>query len=93
MTNFTANEMAVLQALAFNNFSVGMCDDFQGATWSDCINDSEKPSGIQGRSLSGVVSSLCQKGYITSAEYDTNEWTISWTDMGREFARANFLNK
>lgn len=92
MTNLTSNEIAVIKALAFNNYSIGYGDDLEGATWSECINDSLAPSGIEGRSLSGVVSSLCQKGLIVSSEYDRNEWTISWTEAGRIFVRENFPN-
>jgi DNA-binding MarR family transcriptional regulator len=92
MFNLTENELAVVKALAFNNYSIGYCDDLEGATWSEFINDSAAPSGIEGRSLSGVVSSLCQKGLIASSEYDRNEWTISWTEAGRAFVRQNVPN-
>lgn len=55
--NITANELAVLKALNSNHF--GSAGEW---VWSNCINDSSSPSGIEGKALSGVVSSLCSKG-------------------------------
>lgn len=63
--NLTTNELAVLNALNSNYFS-GEPGDW---VWSNCINDSNKPSGLEGKALGGVVSSLCQKGL---AEQDGN---------------------
>lgn len=63
--NVTQNELAVLKALNGNFFSNESCD----WVWSNCINDSNAPSGIEGKTLSGVVSSLCAKGL---AEVDGN---------------------
>ena len=56
----TTNENAVLLAIAFNDFGDGPGTDI----WADCINDSSKPSGIEGKALSGVVASLAKKGLI-----------------------------
>lgn len=59
----TENEFAVLQSLAFNNYG-----DWGSDVWSWAVNDSQKPSGLTGKTLSGVVSSLCTKGL-----YRTND--------------------
>ena len=56
----TTNETAVLLAIAFNDFGDGPGTEI----WADCINESSKPSGITGKALSGVVSSLANKGFI-----------------------------
>ena len=83
----TPNETAVMTALAYNNYSIG--DDPQdGQTWSELINDSSKPSGITGKSLSGVVSSLVKKNLIYSSEYDRNEFVIGFTSEGAKIAEA-----
>lgn len=64
--NITTNELAVLNALSNNHFGDGEPCVW---IWSNCINQSSKPSGLEGKSLSGVVSSLCSKGL---AEVDGN---------------------
>jgi hypothetical protein len=56
----TANETAVLLSIAHNYFGDGPGTEI----WADCINDSSKPSGIEGKALSGVVASLAKKGLI-----------------------------
>lgn len=61
MTTLTANETAVLNSIAHNFYGYGPGSDI----WADSINDSEKPSGLSGNVLSGTVSSLAQKGFIS----------------------------
>lgn len=61
MTTLTANETAVLNAIAYNFYGDGPGSDI----WADSINDSSKPSGLSGNVLSGTVSSLSQKGLIS----------------------------
>lgn len=58
----TENEFAVLQSLAFNNYGDGGSD-----VWSWAVNDSQMPSSLTGKVLSGVVSSICQKGLYKTA--------------------------
>lgn len=61
----TEQERRVLDAIAHNYFLDG--DEPLGkAVWSNCINDSDKPSGVEGKALSGIVSSLVQKKLVGS---------------------------
>ena len=60
----TENEYAVLQSLAFNHYGDGGSD-----VWSWAVNDSQKPSGLTGKTLSGVVASICKKGLYTSHSF------------------------
>jgi hypothetical protein len=67
----TTNEAKVLKSILTNDFTMSngrIPEKFEGTDWiwSDCINDSRYPSGINGKALSGVVSSLCQKNLIQS---------------------------
>ena len=54
----TGLEMKVLKALAFNHYGEG------GETWSWATNESTYPSGVTGKSLSGVLASLAKKGLV-----------------------------
>jgi len=66
---FTDNEYAVLQSLAFNHYGDGGSD-----VWSWAVNHSGKPSGIEGKALSGVVASICKKGiYKSHSGYTKNK--------------------
>ena len=56
----TANETAVILAIAFNYFS----NEPGAEVWVDCINESSKPSGVTGKALSGVIASLVKKGLV-----------------------------
>lgn len=71
MTQVTASELLVLKAVFYNYFSPsngrGLETDIDAQIWSDCINDSAKPSGIEGKALSALVSTLSQKGFLWSA--------------------------
>lgn len=76
--NITAKEHAVLQAILRNDYtrfngSVPdadyVFDEGHFEVWSDCIHlcDGSKDLGLpKGRALSAVVSSLAQKGLISS---------------------------
>ena len=86
MTDLTANEIAVLKALANNCYG-----DKGDGVWSWAVNDSTTPSGIEGKSLSGVIGSLCKKGYIVSEEYERNEDVIWMREPGRAYIEANGL--
>ena len=61
MTNPTAtitdSERKVLRSLMTNHYG-------DSSTWADCINESDEPSGIEGKALSGVVASLSKKGLV-----------------------------
>lgn len=56
----TTLENKVLLAIGFNNFGDGPGTEI----WADCINDSGRDSGIEGKTLSGVVANLKKKGLI-----------------------------
>lgn len=65
MTKVTQNEYKVLRAILRNNFhNMSGAWTIGSEIWSDCINDSQEPSGIEGKTLSAVVSSLSQKGLV-----------------------------
>jgi len=76
MIHITDNERKVLTSLQHN--------DYEDGTWSWAINNSSKPSGIEGPALSGVVSSLVKKGLVTSDEYDHGENVICITQAGKD---------
>lgn len=79
--HITESERKVLRSIYTNDFGTnGDC------VWADSINDSAEPSGIEGRSLSGVVSSLMQKGLLHSGGYGRDA-TIGLTDAGRAAAQ------
>ena len=56
----TTLENKVLLAIGFNDYGDGPGTEI----WADCINDSRRPSGIEGKALSGVVASLKKKGLV-----------------------------
>lgn len=69
----TTSEHSVLRALLTNDFTAfnggiparyGMALDW--AVWTADINSAAEPSTVEGRALSGVVSSLVQKGLVSS---------------------------
>ena len=64
----TRSEHTVLKTILYNYFmDARPSPELVGRpVWSDCINDSRHPSGIEGKALSGVVSSLCQKNLLGS---------------------------
>ncbi len=71
----TESERKVLTALQYNHYEDGI--------WSWAVNHSEKPSGIEGHQLAGVVGSLVKKGLVISEEYEPNESVIYVTDAGK----------
>lgn len=77
--NLTFNEKAVMKSLFFNNYGDGGC-----GVWEWAVNDSQYKSGIDGKALSGVISSLCKKGIYKSEEYERNENVLYLTTLGRE---------
>jgi len=78
--NLTENEIKVLNAICHNFYGDGPGDHI----WSDSINDSHKPSGIEGKALSGVVSSLCQKGMVETGG-DKKDATCWVTEAGMDY--------
>lgn len=77
----THNEMAVLRSV-LNNFYLDSTEGeavINNGVWSNCINDSDTPSGIEGKALSGVVSSLVKKGLL-----GTNGESVYLTRPGYE---------
>lgn len=76
----TENEHAVMRSLANNHYG-----DRGDGVWSNSINDSSTPSGLSGKTLSGVIGSLCKKGLISSQEYERNEDVIWMKASGEEY--------
>jgi hypothetical protein len=77
--NLTVNEVAVLKSLANNCYG-----DNGDGVWSWAVNDSMTPSDLQGKTLSGVIGSLCKKGLIRSEEYEKNEDVIWMNQLGKD---------
>lgn len=82
MFDLTANEIKVMLSLKNNHFGEGDC------TWSWAVNDSDTPSGITGKALSGVISSLVKKGLLTTSNDGTRDATIDTTTLGREWMKG-----
>jgi len=82
----TENEFAVLQSLAFNAYGDGGSD-----VWAWAVNDSSKPSGITGKALSGVVSSLCKKGLYKTGDAGGKDGEYLWrTALGDQVVEKFF---
>jgi len=83
----TQNEAAVLRAIATNCYNVmnygnpSCYEEANQEIWTNLINDAEYPSGIEGKSLSGVCGSLARKGLILSFEGGKDS-TIMMTEEG-----------
>lgn len=75
----TANELKVLLAIRHNWFSSG--DPVGCEVWSLQIDDSNEPSGLAGRTLSGVCASLAKKGLVKTSG-SGREQTIALTQAG-----------
>jgi hypothetical protein len=80
----TEKEKAVLKAMAFNHYGEGTC------TWSWAINESREPSGIEGKELSGVISSLTKKGLFRVDEGETRKEDSIWTTEAGKAAMIEF---
>ena len=80
--NITENERRVLEAIAHNHYG----DTPGDPIWSDSINDSERPSGIEGRKLSGVCASLEKKGLTVTGYIDAP--VIALTEAGAALINA-----
>lgn len=83
----TTNERAVLRAILRNYYTSlnggvpQSFDDIDFSVWVNAINDSNEPSGVEGRALSGVVASLTRKALVL-----TDGQTISLTRAGYDIA-------
>lgn len=91
----TSNEAAVLQAIATNcynvlNYGVPTCfEEANQEIWTNLINDAKYPSGIEGKALSGVCSSLVKKGLIHSfTGFEKGDATVALTEEGFNAYRA-----
>jgi hypothetical protein len=62
----TDKQRAVLRAILHNTFhdASPLADRAEVQVWVNLINDSEAPSGIEGKALAGVVSGLVQKQLV-----------------------------
>jgi hypothetical protein len=89
--NATENEAKVLRAIAtnfYNECNGGTPATFEQAAnpvWLELINDAGMPSGIDGRSLSGVCSNLAQKGFANSDAECTWLTQAGWDAMLEHF--------
>ena len=82
----TESEFAVLQSLAFNYYGDGGSD-----VWSFAVNDSDKPSGLTGKILSGVVASICKKGLYKVADAGGKDGSyLGRTILGDQVVQAFF---
>lgn len=81
MTEITRNEHKVLRAILTNDFQAG-------GTWANCINDASEPSGIEGKALAGVVSSLAKKGLLICGGRGSDATVQFASEETREFARG-----
>lgn len=85
--NVTKNEAKVLWAIAtncFNALNYGTPVSYEEAgnpIWTHSINDAGKPSGVEGKALSGVCGSLVKKGLMGSDE-DGDDSTVYITEAG-----------
>jgi hypothetical protein len=75
MNNITPNELKVLLTIINNDYQTFDKSDrdlIKSATWTFVCED----SGIKGKSLSGTISSLTQKGLVgsTGAGNDSTIW-------------------
>lgn len=84
--NITVKEWQVLQAIYHNNYHDSGGPDTP--IWSDCINDSARPSGIEGKALGGIVASLHRKGLVLIGGYVRDEQTIALTVEGQACVEA-----
>lgn len=75
--NITENERKVLVSLFENHYGTG-----GEGTWAWAVNESSKPSGIVGKELSGVVSSL-QKKKLISCQDSGRDAAIYMTAEGK----------
>jgi DNA-binding MarR family transcriptional regulator len=80
----TENERKVLRAILTNDFGDG--DDLAWR-WSNSINDAGEPSGLSGKTLSGVCASLAQKGLVQADGQSGRDACIRLTPAGAEIAR------
>ena len=85
----TANEAAVLRSIATNcynvmNYGVPSCyEEANQEIWTNLLNDAEFPSGLEGKTLSGVCGSLAKKGLTKSfTGFEAGEATIMMTKEG-----------
>ena len=94
----TANEAAVLQSIATNcfnvlNYDIPTCyEEANAEIWTFAINDAKIPSGIEGKTLSGVCASLSKKGLIKCymGGSSKDDATIMMTEEGFNAYRAFF---
>lgn len=83
-TSLTPNEHKVLRALLTNDYG----DGGDGPTYAWAINHAREPSGITGKSLSGVVASLSKKGLVRCEEW-YDEGVVQITEAGIALATLN----
>jgi hypothetical protein len=76
----TENELRVLNAIRYNYFN-SAAEPVGHEVWSLQIEDSNRPSGLSGRTLSGVCASLARKGLVKTGG-SGREQTIALTQAG-----------
>lgn len=65
MSTPTELELVVIRGIARNDFMYGELP-IDKDVWSDCLDCTSEPGMPKGKRLSGVMSSLCQKGFAQS---------------------------
>lgn len=83
MANLTKMERDVLNAVVGSEFHDGN-DPVDNFVWFDCVSDD---LSIKGKTLSGVVSSLVQKGFVRTQD-EGREAVIAITRAGFEALSA-----
>ena len=90
--NVTLNEYKVLRSILTNEYNANNGRDNGSAegteTYSDSINDSREPSGITGRALGGVVSSLDKKGLVVADGWGGRDAGVRLTEAGYNTAKG-----
>lgn len=79
----TEKEQAVLISILHNMFNETGLDP----VWAECLNDSRRPSGIEGKTLSGVCASLAKKDLVICYGKGSDS-CVTLTKQGLEAARG-----
>ena len=90
MTNLTANEIEVLNGIAYHEMATSngakpeTKDETGTYCWVEDFSASLTPDQVK-----GVISSLVKKGLIRVDEYDDENTTVDFTDAGFKVWQEN----
>lgn len=97
--SLTEMERKVFPAIAQVNFAGTGASNFEEFALDRCITcdvkDVAKVTGLDSKSIRGVISSLIQKGLVYIDEYDANfkvQWFYDMTDLGEEVYNEMFAS-